>query len=160
MDFTLTPNQRRKLGNKFEEDIQYILGKTKCLIMNEMEIRREFGNNNSAIDHLLCNNDTIYAFQDKWRISKPSISDINHFIQCVSNISEKSGKKCIAIYLSKMPLTKGGLDAFYEQNNKSNNFFDSISSEDQHFLIKDLSHFLYKNGIYYYDEEDCTEMLA
>jgi pantothenate kinase len=159
MDILLTPNDRRRIGNKFEEDIGLILKKTKAFIMNEIDIRREFGNNNSAIDHLLYYNDNIYFFQDKWRISKPTISDINHFIQCVNNIAEKTGKKCYAIYLSKMPLTKGGLDAFYEQNNKGNIFFSSISSEDQTILIKDLSYFLYEKGIYYYDHDNCLEML-
>jgi len=156
----ITQNMRRILGIEFEENIGSLLKKTKALVMNEREIRQKYGNHNSAVDHLIEFKNKRFYIQDKWRESKPSISDINHFIQVVNNISQDSNNKCDAIYLSKMPLTKGGIDAFSEQNQKQDKiYFSSISSEDQSNVIHKFSEFIYRNGIWYYDNEDCIEML-
>jgi hypothetical protein len=157
---SLTQNERRKLGIRFESTIGSLLQKTKAFVMNETEIRQKYGNHNSAVDHFIEFNNKRYFIQDKWRESKPSMPDINHFIQVVTNISEYSNTKCDAIYLSKMPLTKGGVSAFSEQNKKQDKiYFHSISSEDQSEVIHKFSEVIYRNEIWYYDHEDCIEML-
>jgi len=155
-----TQNQKRILGIGFEETVGNLLKKTKAQIMNEREIRQKYGNHNSAVDHMIDFENERFFIQDKWRDSKPSISDIHHFIQVVNNISQDSKKKCNAIYLSKMPLTKGGINAFSEENLKQNKiYFDSISSEHQESAIHKFSEFIYRKGIWCYDNEGCIEML-
>ena len=85
---------------------------------------------------------------------------INTFTSEASTGLSDSNNKCDAIYLSKIPLTKGGIDAFSEQNQKQDKiYFSSISSEDQSNVIHKFSEFIYRNGIWYYDNEDCIEML-
>jgi len=71
----------RELGIEFEKRIQWILEKTQLSVLNETSVRSKYGNHISAIDHLIEKDHFLFAFQDKWRGSKPGIESINHFIQ-------------------------------------------------------------------------------
>lgn len=148
----------RELGIEFEKRIQWILEKTHLPVLNETSVRSKYGNHISAIDHLIEKNDFLFAFQDKWRGSKPGIESINHFIQCVNKISETTTKKCIGIYLSQQPLTAGSKMAFLEENSKNKNVFTSISNNEPKLLFRELMLFLYSYSIYYFESDGSTIM--
>ena len=88
----------------------------------------------------------ILCFQ--YEICNPSISKINYFINCVTNVSTKSNKKCIGIYLSKMPLTANILEAFNKNNISSSNIFTSINNSNEEYILYDLIILLYSNNIF------------
>lgn len=144
----------REIGIQFEKNIQSILESTKYEVLNETNVRSKYGNHNSCIDHLIITNNYIIAFQDKWTTKKPGISNINHFIQCVNNISQILNKKCLAIYLSKQCITKVSQISFDLQNEKKKNYFICISDENFNILYNKLMKFLYSYEIYYYDDDN------
>jgi hypothetical protein len=150
---TLTPQDE---GRLFEKEISSLLSLTRLKILSEKEVRQTYGQNNTAIDHMFENNFYIFCIQDKWEKSNVCISKINHFITCVNNISLKREKKCIGIYLSKMPLTKNSILSFDEQNNIRKNIFLNINAEDKYKMFDIFIDFLYKNKIFMFtDDNSC-----
>jgi hypothetical protein len=146
-------------GREFEKKIHNVLKKTKYLILSETEVKRKYGIDTTAIDHLFETNDYIYCFQDKLEKTAPSISKINHFIQCVNNISTRENKICIGVYLSKVPFSSSSSMAFTRNNNSSCNKYISISNIDEEHIIKDLIDYLYDKNIYLYNDDDTCLML-
>jgi hypothetical protein len=148
------------IGREFEKNIQRNLKLTKLDVYSEKDIKAAFGKNNSAIDHMIITDSFNICFQDKWMSTKPILSSINHFIQCVSNISRLSSKKCYGIYLSNMPLTDDAMKAFTAENSINNNlYFISIDDKDQELLINKLFNFLYSLEIFIYDDDNACLML-
>ena len=142
------------------KNIHSYLESTKLVVHREKDVKSLFGSNNSAIDHMIVTDTFIICFQDKWMVSKPTISGINHFIQCVNNISRIESKKCYGIYLSNLPLTNDANKAFIAENSINNNLnFISINDNEQDKLVQKLFYFLYSVGIFIYDDDNCCRML-
>ena len=147
-------------GRLFEKSIHSYLEKTKLIVLSEKEIKRKYGIDTTAIDHLIELDSFILCFQDKYEKICPSISKINHFIQCVSNISLRSQKKCIGIYLSIMPLSTNSMYAFNIQNNISPNKFISINNINEELIFNDLIYYLYDNQIFLYEDDGSCIMIS
>ena len=147
-------------GRQFEKYIhETVLKKTKYEILSEKEIKCKYGHNNSAIDHFIELDDFCLCIQDKYEQTCPHIQKINHFIACVTNVSQICKKRCISIYLSRLPLTGPSNLAFINQNTNTMNKYYSINNNDKEELIKNLILFLYEIGIYRYEEDDSCIML-
>lgn len=148
-------------GFAFERGIQQILEMTRHQVLSETDIRRQFGKDITAIDHLLITDNFYIAFQDKWRQTKVPNCDINHFIQCVNTIEDTIGIICLGIYLSKKSLTSISQIAFDRQNKKQQMFnkFISIHSESLSTIYDILMKTLYSYNIYYYDDDGALQMI-
>jgi hypothetical protein len=146
-------------GRLFEKSIHSFLQKTNLDVLSEKEVKRKYGIDTTAIDHLIELDSYILCFQDKYENCNPSISKINHFIQCVTNVHNRSKKICIGIYLSKMPLSANSLEAFNMNNISSQNIFISINNSNEESIIYDLVTLLYSNNIFLYEEDGSCIML-
>jgi len=71
-----------------------------------------------------------------------------------------SNKKCIGIYLSKMPLSLNSLELFHINNINSLNIFISINNSNEEFILYDLITLLYSNNIFLYEEGSSCIMLC
>jgi len=153
--------ERIQNGFAFEHGIQKILEMTHYQVLSETDVKRQFGKDITAIDHLLVTDNFCIAFQDKWRQTKAPNSDINHFIQCVNTIQEIIGIICLGIYLSQKSLTSVSQMAFDRQNEKHQNFkkFMSIHSESLSTIYEVLMETLYSYDIYYYDDDGDLQMM-
>jgi len=159
----ITSTSARENGFIFESKIQNILESTKYQVFSEHKVRSIFGSSITAIDHLLITDNILFAFQDKWIKSKPSVDQIHHFIHCVSNVYEKTNKQIIGIYLSKNILSKPSQQSFDYINNNSTKqiYFFSIhnnNEEDCSLLLYKLMEMLYSYNINYYDDDNCIKM--
>jgi len=149
----------QNIGRLFEKSIHSFLQKTNLDVLSEKEVKKKYGIDTTAIDHLIELDSNILCFQDKYENCKPCISKINHFIQCVTNVSTRSNKKCIGIYLSKMPLSENGLEAFNINNISSQNIFISINNSNEELILYDLITLLYSNNIFLYEEDGSCIMI-
>jgi len=148
------------IGRDFEKNMHSYLESTKLIVHCEKDIKSLFGKNNSAIDHMIVTNTFIICFQDKCMATKPTISNINHFIQCVNNISRITSKNCYGVYLSNLPLTNDANKVFICENNINNNLnFMSIYDNNEDILVQKLFYFLYSVGIFIYDDDNDCMML-
>jgi len=152
-------NQKRIDGIAFENFIHSTLEQTSYPVLSEADIRREFGKDITAIDHLIKFGSFFIAIQDKWRASKNANSDINHYIHCVNMVQEILGIPCLAIYISRLPNTGPSQMAFDRQNEKQFSSFISIYGEDQTTIYRELMQVLYSNGIYFYDPDGALQMI-
>ena len=76
-------------GIQFENQIHYLLQKTKPdVLLKEKEIRK-YDDTITAIDHLLIANNICFCFQDKWLKTNISNSNFNHFSKCVEKVAAK-----------------------------------------------------------------------
>lgn len=150
----LTPQEE---GIAFENNVQESLKQTNLNVLREKDVKRIFGNDITAIDHLIIYDNLYIAIQDKWQNKKPSVDQINHFILCVKNIKQKTNKKIIGIYLSNFELSGPSQNAFNRNSSIDCNFM-SIYSQRQNVLLHKLMEFLYSNNIYYYDIDNCVVM--
>jgi len=113
-----------------------------------------------GIDHLIIGSDFIVSIQDKWKNSKPTLNDINHFIKATKRIGYIENKCYLGIYLSNMPLTSIAKSALKYENTKSYiNKFIEINSDTEQKLIYELSSVLYNYNIYFYESDGCIIML-
>jgi hypothetical protein len=145
----------RDNGKLFEELINSYLRRTNLYVLSVKDIKKKYGIDTTSIDHLI---ETISInICIKYDNSNPCISKINHFIQCVTNVSTRSKKKCIGIYLSKIQLSKNSLEALLK-NNYSNKFF-SINHCNEKFIIYELINLLYSYEIFLYEEDGSCIML-
>jgi hypothetical protein len=148
------------IGRNFEKNIHSYLESTKLVVHREKDVKSLFGKNNSAIDHMIVTDTFIICFQDKWMVSKPTISNINHFIQCVNNVSKIASKNCYGIYLSNLPLTDDANKAFIAENSINNSLnFISIVDNNEDMIVQKLFYFLYSIGIFSYDDDNSCRML-
>lgn len=146
-------------GRLFEKSVHSFLQKTNLDVLSEKEVKKKYGINMNDIDHLIELDSCILCFHNKYENCNPSISKINNFINCVTNISTKSNKKCIGIYLSKMPLSANSLEAFNMNNINSLNIFISINNSNEEYILYDLITLLYSNNIFLYEEDGSCIML-
>jgi len=157
-------NNAQLNGIIFERKVHEYLKLTKNNILSERDIRNKYGSNVSGIDHLISTDEYIICIQDKFMKSKPCVSQINHFIYCVFEVSYNEKKKCIGIYLSNLPPTREASMSFQSMNNKSENvYFKSINNEIDK-LIDSLLNFLHSINIFSYEEDgscimNCDDIL-
>jgi hypothetical protein len=150
----MTPQEE---GIAFENKVQNSLEQSQKTIFREKHVKQYFGNDITAIDHLIISDNLCIAIQDKWQNKKPSVDQINHFILCVKNVKQKINKKIIGLYLSNLELSQPSQNAF-DRNSTNNCNFVSIYSENQNILLHKLMKFLYLNGIFYYEDDGSTIM--
>lgn len=154
------------MGRLFEKYIHFYLEKTNLDVLSEKEVKAKYGKHISAIDHLIELDSYIICIQDKYTKDSISISAVNHFIKCVSNIQKITHKNCYGIYLSKKQLSSYSQEAFSEENRNSSNYFTCIYnyhdySEKKSFFdltYQLIFHMYEKHGIYFYDSEDACLM--
>lgn len=152
----LTP---QALGLQFEDDIHNLLIQTKLQVLREKDIVRKYGSNLKGIDHLVYAIGYIICIQDKVTSSSPTLSLVNHFIQCVENIGHKEKIKCVGIYLTKQTLTSPAKLALSDANKRNINLFLEIQDDDLAHLKHKLLSILYENQIYLYESDDSVYML-
>jgi hypothetical protein len=150
---------KQQEGFIIETTVFDLISKTKCSVLREKEIVRLYSKLSNGIDILIYTPTLIYCIQVKWRDSKSQLSDINHFLKCCQQVSEAEHKNCIGIYVSKLPITKGANDAFEYENKKNNNYYIAIDDENINLLLIKLSIFLYKNQIFFYENDGSAIML-
>ena len=101
---------KQQLGNYFEDCVHEFISLTNYKVLREKEIVNLYSRLSYGIDHLIYLPECIICIQDKWRDTPIGLSDINHFLKCVENVHLKENyKKCVGIYLTKIPITKGSL---------------------------------------------------
>lgn len=149
----------RSVGMIFENAVHQQLLKTGYRVYREIEIRKQFGQYITAIDHMIIFNNVSVCIQDKFQNSKISIDKTSHFIQNVNSLSYKLNKKCIGIYLTKSNFSKPSKDAFHNENLINKNEFLILYGKNQEILIKKLSEYFYKNNAFMYDIDGDTIML-
>jgi hypothetical protein len=152
---------RQQQGYLFEDKIHILISQTKYKVLTNKDITKKYNNVLcSGIDHLIYTTDYIICIQDKWRDTKSQLIDINHFLKSIEYVVEAEKKECIAIYLTKVPITKGACEAFNYENTKHSIKYFPVYDENQELLIKKFSELLYSNQIYFYDSDDCLVMLS
>jgi hypothetical protein len=150
----------RILGIEFENRIHNILRLLNNNILREKDIKNIYGQNITAIDHLIYSDTFILCIQDKWRCTKESNVSIHHFIYCVEEIHKLENKKCYGLYLSRKGITKIANLSFQKKNNEYKNIqFNSFQNENQDLLIGEFKKFLYTEKLYLYDEDNTAIML-
>lgn len=150
---------KQKLGFIFEDNIHELISQTTYTILREKEIVNKYSLLAYGIDHIMYLEECIICIQDKWRSSKPSLSDINHFTSAVKYINDNEFKKCVGIYLSKEPLTAGALKAFEYENNKGINYFFSIYDDNMDQIVHKIKKIFYENKIFLYENDGSAIML-
>ena len=150
---------RQQLGYLFEDKVHELISQCNYQVIREKEIVNKYSVLSNGIDHIVYLSDYIICIQDKWRDTKSSLSDINHFIKSVENIYIKENyKKCIGLYLTKVPITKGASNAFEYENSKGINYFLSINDDNMDLLLNKLTTLFYLSGIFFYEPDGCVIM--
>lgn len=150
---------KQQLGYFFENRIHDLISKTNYEVLREKDIVKKYGILCHGIDHLIYTSEYIICIQDKWRDTKSSLQDINHFLKSVEKISEAEYKRCVGIYLTKIPITKGGLEAFANENSKQFNLFLSLHNENMDIIFDKLTELFYSNNIFFYNNDGSTIMM-
>lgn len=147
------------LGYQFENIIHNLISQCEYKVLREIEIKNKYSSIAYGIDHLILADHSIITIQYKWKKSKPTLQDINHFIKASERISIMEGKKYLGIYLSLMPLTSYAIKAYEFENIQSLNKFYSIHSEKIDIIKNNLTSKLYEFGIYFYEPDGTIIML-
>lgn len=80
------------LGFQFEDTIHNLISQCEYKVLREKEIVSKYGSIAYGIDHLILTDHFVITIQDKWKKSKPTLQDANHFIKAserISNIEKK-----------------------------------------------------------------------
>ena len=148
---------KQQLGNYFEDRVHVFISLTNYQVLREKDIVDKYSRLSYGIDHLIYLPEYIICIQDKWKDSRTGLSDINHFLKCVENIHLRENcKKCIGIYLTKKPITKGASNAFDCENAKGTNYYISIHDDDMDIILDKLKNLFYQNGIFLYEPDGCV----
>ena len=124
-------------------------------VLREKDVKNIYGENNSSLDHLLESDDYVICIQSKWENKPACISKVNHFLMAVNNISKiHIDKKCVAIYLSKIPVTGPSSKAIVYNDIKCINIYD----DDMNLIIEKLLIYIHQYGIYSYGYDDTIIM--
>ena len=149
-------------GRIFESKVQNVLEQTRIKVLNELEVKRLYGNNITAVDHMMIYNNTCYCFQDKWVNNSISISDFNHFTKCVEYIASSNNMYGVGIYISNKALSLPSKTQLETENHKfqsgqSRTIFHSISDLNEYKLLDKIHMFLHHTyQIVMYDKDgDC-----
>lgn len=124
---------------QFEDTIHTLISQCEHEILRDKEITDKYGPLVYGIDHLILTEHFVITIQDKWKKTKPTLHDANHFIKATERVGEMENKKYFGIYLSKMPLTSYAIDAFNFDNGCSSNKFYSIHDEIIDIVEKKLT---------------------
>jgi hypothetical protein len=151
---------KQQQGFEFETKVNNLLIKNNQIeLLREADIVRKY--NNHGIDHILVTQNYTIFIQDKWKDSKPPPKDIDYFIATINRIKPYiRNKNCIAIFLSKMPLSPNSENIFNHENNKGSLSCISFDSFDMDCIIVQLARLLYKLKIYCYEKDGDTIMLG
>lgn len=149
----------RELGFVFEDNIHTILSQSKYLVYKEKDIIKKYGEICYGIDHLIITNYLVITIQDKWKNSKPTINDVNHFIASSERIKKIHNLPLVSIYLSKNNITSYAEKILNFENNNTSNTYINISNVSYLDLIKELTQILYNYGIYFYENDNSVIML-
>ena len=150
---------KQQLGFLFEDYVHILISQSNYKVLREREIVNIYSVLSSGIDHLIYLQDFIICIQDKWSDSKIGLSDINHFLKSVENIYIRENyKKCIGIYLSRVPITKSGINAFECENAKGINYFVPIHDDNMKQILNKLTTLFYLNNIFFYEPDGSTIM--
>jgi len=151
----------QKKGILFEDNIHNLLLQTKKSVYRERDIIQSFGKHITAIDHMIILDDYCLCIQDKYQQTTVSISQTNHFIKCVRDMSDILKKPCIGLYISRVGLSAPSNESFKSENQKlyNNNKFITLSATIQEEIIKKLTKYLYKKNIFLYDADDDLIMI-
>jgi hypothetical protein len=149
----------QQLGINFENEINCLLCLTDKKILREQEIVNIYGNNCFGIDHLIYCDNFIICIQDKWTNKNPSLTDAQHFLSAMRNIYRIQNKRIIAIYISKTPITERAYNEFKNEEKYLNYKFYKLCSENQNIIYKNLMKFLYSLKIYFYDNNEKTNLI-
>jgi hypothetical protein len=149
----------QQLGRNFENEIHYLLCLTDKKILREQEIVNKYGNNCFGIDHLIYCNNFMVCIQDKWTSRNPNLTDAQHFLSAMRNIYRIENKKIIGIYISKIPITERANSEFKNEEKYINYKFYKLCSENQNEIYKRLMKFLYSLEIYFYDNNEKTNLI-
>ncbi len=149
-------------GILFEQTIHEVLVKSGLKVLNEYNIKSNFGAIFYGIDHFIETDEFTICIQDKCKKNNIQMNEMNHFIKACEKIHDKFNKKCFAIYMSKSSLTKNSVEIInYEKNTSTRNiqyiYFDNNSLN---YLIHQLSYFLYSLHIYFYENDGSVIMLS
>lgn len=156
---TLTP---QALGFFLEDKVNETLKshlRYYDFILREKEVKSKYGVNNSGIDHLISINNYIFCIQCKWENISSPIGKVNHFLMCINNIAkEHPEKKCIGIYLSKLPVS-GPSERALSTNYIYSINIDNNGSDDMDCIIEKLLIFFhYCFGIYSFEYDESLIM--
>lgn len=152
-------NYNSWLGYQFEDTIHNLILQCEYKVLREKEIINKYGKIVKGIDHLILTEQFVITIQDKWRNSKPTLNDVNHFIKATERIGEIEKKSYLGIYLSKLPLTSFADKAFDFDNKCQSNKFYSIHSDTINIIKNNLTTKLYEFGIYFYEPDGTAIML-
>lgn len=150
---------RQKLGYIFENTVHNLISQTNYKVLREKDIIKKYGIIYYGIDHIINLQEYVICIQDKWRDTKSTLSDVNHFIKTIEKIGDAENKRCIGIYLSKLSITKNAFDAFEYENIKMKHKFISLSNDNMDKLLYELTYLFYSNQIYFYENDGSTIML-
>lgn len=144
---------------KYNLNICQILAKTNKQILNNNDLVKYYGDNIKYIMCAMLVNDIIIAFYDNINILQPTTDDVTLFINSLKFINNKEQKKCVGIYLSRLPLTTNAMKMF-NNINKSNIFCCSNICDQSHdLMLQKLFIILYENNIYFYEDDESCYML-
>ena len=152
---------KQQLGFLFQNKIHDLISQTNYQVLEEKEIVKKYSRLTFGIDHIINSYNYIFCIQDKWSDKKSSLSDINHFVKCVEVLqSQENYKKCIGIYLTKIPITSDAQDAFNFENYKGYNYFLSLYDNDMKEISKKLTNLLYSYGVFFYECDGSSIMIS
>lgn len=146
--------------HKLQNDIHYLISQTRQMILRKNEIMEKYLVFIHDIDYLIYIRDIIICIGIKWTESKPNINDVSNFIKSIDNIHMKENyKKCVGIYLTKVPISKNCLELFEFENNKQTNYFTFITNSDIKNILDELTQLFYSNDIYLYEADGTAIMI-
>jgi len=149
----------QKKGIEFENKIHIFLLQSKKQVLREIDVKKRFGQNISAIDHFIEFDNICLCFQDKFQKSAISNAQVGHFITCVNNISDIIQKKCVGIFVSNNDLSQISKQQILIENNKNKNIYHNFFDYNYDNLITQLLCYFYENKLYFYDGEDCMMII-
>jgi len=126
----------RQKSSDFQNKIQKLLMKTRLTVFREIDIKQNFGQNISGIDHLIEFDNLCICIQDKFQQTNISETQTENFITCVNNLSNILKKKCIGIFISNVDLSITANQKIIIENNKNYNEFIILYPTDKNIKVK------------------------
>ena len=153
-------------GRQMEKRIHNLLLNTNFEVYKEQEVINGLSKHITNFDHFIIKDDVYIAIQDKRLKTTIPVSYINSFRVNVDDasilINEHRKKECktsikiIGIFVSLLPPSSCSTISsdFANKTNIHGNEFVFINNPDEDLLMLDVIEYLYKNGIYLYDDGD------
>ena len=153
-------------GRQMERRIHNLLSNTNFEVYKEQEVINGLSKHITNFDHFLIKDDVYIAIQDKRLKTTIPVNHINSFRVNVDDASilinenrKKEGKtsiKIVGIFISLLrPSSCSTISSdFANKTNIYGNKFVFINNPDEDLLILEVIEYLYKNGIYLYEDGD------